>query len=187
MAAAQLETALRGLPLLGFRGCNVTMPHKLAVMPLLHHIDPLARRIGAVNTVVVQEDGTLHGLNTDGAGFVQSVYDASPDWRPNAGPVLVLGAGGAARSVIVALAEAGARDIRVANRTPDRASELAAELGGPVSTLPWAHRGDAMADATLVVNATDRAWYYRWHGTECLRLGRPDRLARRPVTLPCHP
>ena len=151
-----LERALRGLPFLQFRGCNVTMPHKQAVMPLLDHVEATARRIGAVNTIVVQEDGTLRGFNNDGVGFVQSVYDAQPNWRPDGGPILILGAGGAARAVIVALLERGARDIRVANRTFERAERMAADIGGPIRVLRWEQRNEAMADTALLVNTTDR-------------------------------
>jgi len=152
----KLDRAVKGLAVLGFRGCNVTMPHKQAVMPLLDQVDPMAQRIGAVNTIVVQEDGTLRGFNNDGLGFVQSVHDAKPGWRPDFGPVLMLGAGGAARAVVVALIEQGARDIRVTNRTPERAQQLAAEIGGPVTVVPWESRNDAMAEVALLVNATDR-------------------------------
>ncbi|HEX3351091.1 MAG TPA: shikimate dehydrogenase [Acetobacteraceae bacterium] len=156
MAADQLERALRGLPLLGFRGCNVTMPHKQSVMGLLDRIDPAARRIGAVNTVVVAEDGTLGGFNNDGVGFVQSLDEAKPGWRADAGPILVYGAGGAARAVVAALLEHGARDIRIVSRTTARAEQLAAEIGGPLTTLGWEHRDEAMDDVALLVNATDR-------------------------------
>jgi shikimate dehydrogenase len=152
----KLDRALRGLPLLGFRGCNVTMPHKQSVMPLLDRVEPMAQRIGAVNTIVVQEDGTLRGFNNDGVGFVQSVYDARPGWKPESGPILILGAGGAARAVVVALLEQGARDIRVTNRTSERAEQMVAEIGGAVSVLPWERRNDAMEDVDLLVNATDR-------------------------------
>ena len=151
-----LERALQGLPVLGFRGCNVTMPLKQAVMPFLDVVDPMARRIGAVNTIVVQPDGTLRGFNNDGVGFVQSVRDAAPDWRPDAGPAFVLGAGGASRAVVVALLEAGVTRIVVANRTAERAEAMAAAIGGAVSLVPWERRNDAMADMALVVNATDR-------------------------------
>jgi shikimate dehydrogenase len=156
VTADKLERALHGLAVLGFRGCNVTMPHKQSVIPLLDHIDPMAQRIGAINTIVVQDDGTLRGFNNDGVGFVQSLYDKNPDWRPDSGPILVLGAGGAARAVIVALSEQGAREIRVANRTPERAERMAAEIGGPMAVFPWERRNVAMADVILLVNATDR-------------------------------
>src|SRR6516165_4816157 len=107
LQADQLEAGLRGLAVLGFSGCNVTMPHKQAVMPFLDHIDPLAKRIGAVNAIAVGEGGKLSGFNFDGIGFVQSVYDASPGWRPDTGPVVLLGAGGAARAILAALVDQG--------------------------------------------------------------------------------
>jgi hypothetical protein len=100
----KLSIALPGLAALGFRGCNVTTPHKQAVMPMLDRVDELARRIDAVNTIVVEKDGTLTGFNNDGNGFVQSLRDAKADWRPDAGPIVVLGAGGAARAVVASLA-----------------------------------------------------------------------------------
>jgi shikimate dehydrogenase len=156
VAADRLASALKGLSALGFRGCNVTMPHKQSVIPLLDEIDPMAQRIGAINTIVVQADGTLKGFNNDGVGFVQSLYDARSGWRADSGPILVLGAGGAARAVIVALIEHGAREIRITNRTPERAERMAAEIGGPLVVIPWEHRNDVMSDVDLVVNATDQ-------------------------------
>ena len=152
----KLDDALRGLSALRMRGCNVTTPHKQAVMPLIDHVDPMARRIGAVNTIVVEDDGSLRGFNNDGNGFVQSVRDAKPDWRPDAGPICVLGAGGAARAVVASLAEQGAREIRVLNRTPDRARELQALFGAPVTALDWDQREAAVEYVALVVNATNQ-------------------------------
>jgi shikimate dehydrogenase len=134
------------------------MPHKQAVMPFLDHIDPLAKRIGAVNAIAVGEGGKLSGFNFDGIGFVQSVYDASPGWRPDTGPVVLLGAGGAARAILAALVDQGAKEIRLLNRTCDRAKQLVAEIGGPVSVLPWEGRDAALDGAALVVNATDRGF-----------------------------
>ena len=151
-----LEAAVRGLAALSLRGCNVTTPHKQAVFPLLDRVDDLARRIGAVNTVVVESDGTLSGFNNDGNGFVQSLRDSRPDWRADQGPVVLLGAGGASRAVVVALLENGARQIRIANRTAEKAQAIAGEFGPIVSTVDWADRHAAVADAALLVNCTDR-------------------------------
>ncbi|MEO8486758.1 MAG: shikimate dehydrogenase [Betaproteobacteria bacterium] len=152
----RLPAALRGLPALGFRGCNVTTPHKQAVMPLIDHVDPMARRIGAVNTIVVEPDGSLRGFNNDGNGFVQSLRDARPDWRPDDGPIAVIGAGGAARAVLAALAAQGAKEIRLVNRTFDKARDLAAEFGPPVVAVRWEERGEALRDIATLANATDQ-------------------------------
>jgi len=146
--------AVHGLRALGFAGCNITIPHKVAAMPLVDRIDPLAQRIGAINTIVVEADGTLSGYNTDAFGFIQSLLDAQPDWRADAGPITVLGAGGAARAILVALAERGAKEIRLCNRSLDKAQALAAEFGGPIRAVPWAQREDALDGVALLVNTT---------------------------------
>jgi len=150
----KLEDAVRGLSALGMRGCNVTTPHKQAVFPLLDRVDDLARLIGAVNTVVVEKDGTLTGFNNDGNGFIQSLRDASPSWRPDSGPILVLGAGGASRAVVASLAAQGAKEIRLANRSRDKAEEIAAAVGPVVKVLPWEQREDALDGVALLANAT---------------------------------
>ncbi|MGY4343383.1 shikimate dehydrogenase [Bradyrhizobium sp. LM2.9] len=155
-APERLEDALRGLVALGFRGCNVTMPHKQTAMPLLDRVNETAKRIGAVNTIVVEEDGTLSGFNNDGNGFVQSLRDARPDWRGDAGPILLLGAGGASRAVVVALLENGAREIRIANRTAEKAQALANDFGSAIRTVAWDDRDAALGDVALLVNCTDR-------------------------------
>jgi shikimate dehydrogenase len=152
----RLKDALPGLVALGFRGCNVTMPHKQTAMALLDRINETARRIGAVNTIVVEADGTLSGFNNDGKGFVQSLRDVKPGWRGDEGPILLLGAGGAARAVVVALLENGARQIRIANRTDEKAQAIAREFGPAVTTVAWADRNAAIADPALLVNCTDR-------------------------------
>lgn len=150
----RLEPAVRGIAALGLRGCNVTTPHKQAIFPLLDRVDDLARRIGAVNTVVVEKDGTLTGFNNDGNGFIQSLRDADPDWRPDRGPILVLGAGGAARAVVASLAAQGAKEIRVVNRTLDKAQEIAAAVGAVVKVLRWDQREEALDGIALLANAT---------------------------------
>jgi len=150
----KLEAAVRGIAALGLRGCNVTTPHKQAIFPLLDRVDDLARKIGAVNTVVVEKDGTLTGFNNDGNGFIQSLRDADPKWGPDSGPIVVLGAGGAARAVVASLAAQGAKEIRVANRTLDRARDIADAVGPVVKVLPWDQRADALDDIALLANAT---------------------------------
>jgi shikimate dehydrogenase len=152
----RLKQALPGLVALGFRGCNVTMPHKQTAMALLDRVNETSRRIGAVNTIVVEEDGTLSGFNNDGNGFVQSLRDVNPDWRADAGPILLLGAGGSTRAIVVALLENGAQQIRIANRTAEKAEALAKEYGAAVSTVAWEDRHDAVADVALLVNCTNQ-------------------------------
>jgi shikimate dehydrogenase len=150
----KLEAAVRGIAALGLRGCNVTTPHKQAIFPLLDRVDDLARKIGAVNTVVVEKDGTLTGFNNDGNGFILSLRDADPNWRPDSGPVLVLGAGGASRAVVASLAAHGATEIRVTNRTIDKAREIADAVGSAVKIVRWEQREDALDGVALLANAT---------------------------------
>ena len=150
----QVEAALRGLAALGFAGCNVTVPHKQAALALVDAPDDLARRIGAVNLVVVRPDGTLLGRNTDAAGFLHNLRAQAPDWRAADGPAVVLDAGGAARAVVASLAGAGVPDIRLLNRTHAHAEELAEALGGPITVLNWERRRSALEGAALLVNTT---------------------------------
>ena len=152
----KLEAAVRGIAVLGLRGCNVTTPHKQAIFPLLDRVDDLARKIGAINTVVVGSDGSLTGFNNDGNGFVQSVRDAVRSWRPEAGPIAIVGAGGAARAIISSLQAQGAREIRVVNRTRSRADELQAWFGAPVTAVAWDERAAALDGVALLVNATNQ-------------------------------
>ena len=150
----KLEAAVRGIAALGLRGCNVTTPHKQAIFPLLDRVDDLARRIGAVNTVVVEKDGSLTGFNNDGNGFIQSLRDVAPTWTPASGPILVLGAGGAARAVVASLAAQGATEIRIANRTLEKSQEIAHAVGPSVKVLRWDQRNDAMDGVALLANST---------------------------------
>jgi shikimate dehydrogenase len=151
---AHFAQALRMLALIGFRGVNVTVPHKEAALAAVDTVDETARRIGAVNTVTMEPDGTLKGTNTDGVGFLAHLTASAPDWTPASAPAVVIGAGGAARAVIVALQDAGVRNIRLVNRTRDRAEQLAMALDGSIGVLPWVARNSALAGAALVVNTT---------------------------------
>ena len=149
-----LGVALRALPVLGFAGCNLTIPHKEPALALVDRVDAVAARIGAVNTVVVAEDGTLEGRNTDGYGFLAGLRDEQPRWSARRGPAVLIGAGGAARAIIVALLDEGVPEIRVVNRTPGRAAALAKEFGGRIRPAEWAGRAAALAEAALLVNTT---------------------------------
>ncbi len=151
-----LEAALRALPALGFSGCNLTIPHTEAALAVVDEADPAARRIGSVSCVTVRPDGSLHGASNDGYGFIHSVLEEAPDWRAEAGPAVVVGAGGASRAIAHALAERGAPEIRLVNRTFDRARALAEEIGAPVSAHPWDKRHAALEGAAMLVNTTSQ-------------------------------
>ena len=152
----QLPAAIAGLKVLGFAGCNLTIPHKVASLQLVDAVDPVARRIGAINTIVVGADGSTRGVNTDGFGFLHSLLEEHPRWRADAGPAAVLGAGGAARAVIVSLQEQGAPEIRILNRTLATARSLADEFGQPVRAVPWEQRSAALDGCALLVNTTNQ-------------------------------
>jgi shikimate dehydrogenase len=154
-----LEAALRGLQALGLAGCNITIPHKVNAMALMDWVHPLAKRMGAINTVVVQSDGALHGFNNDGFGFIQSVVETQPTWKADAGPIVVFGAGGASRAIIVGLLDAGATHIRVVNRTNSKAQDLAHEFGSKVISVNWDNREDALTGASLLVNTTNQGMH----------------------------
>jgi shikimate dehydrogenase len=150
----RVEAALRGLSALGFAGCNITLPHKVEAMRFVDHVDPRAKRAGAINCIVVAADGSLAGFNHDVFGFVESLRSEAPAWRAAAGPAVVLGAGGAARAVLVGLIDEGAPEIRLLNRTDSKAAALAEEFGSPVRALLWSERHRALEGCVLLVNTT---------------------------------
>ncbi len=146
----------------GYKGFNVTLPHKRAALTLVDEVDAEAGRLGAVNTIIVGGDGRLLGSNTDGYGFIENLK-ANPAGRDiraiiAAGPVVVLGAGGAARSVVAALDNAGASEIRVVNRTMKKAIALADDIGrekgAAITVFSWPERETALINATFLVNTT---------------------------------
>jgi shikimate dehydrogenase len=154
-----LEAAIRGLQALGLAGCNITIPHKVNAMAYVDSVHPLAQRMGAINTIVVQSDGALHGFNHDGFGFIQSLIESQPHWKADAGPIVVIGAGGAARGIVVSLLDAGATDIRIINRTHSKAEELAHLFGTAVTAVKWQEREDALTDASLLINTTNQGMH----------------------------
>jgi shikimate dehydrogenase len=149
-----LETVVRALPKMGFVGANVTVPHKVAVLGLADQVSDRATLIGAANTLIFKGDGKLYVDNTDGYGFMANLKQGAPSWNPKAGPATVFGAGGAARAVIVALADAGVPEIFLANRTRPKAEALRAEFGARITVVDWVQAGNVLEDSTTVINTT---------------------------------
>jgi shikimate dehydrogenase len=141
--------AVAGIRALGIAGANVTMPHKAAVLPHLDEVAGEAAAAGSVNTIVRSGD-RLIGANTDGAGFLRFL-EREAAFAPSGRRVLILGAGGAARSLAVSLTAAGASVRLAARRAPQ--ADQAAKLSGS-SARPWEVRHEAASDADLIVNAT---------------------------------
>jgi shikimate dehydrogenase len=153
IAPDAFATVVRALPRAGFRGVNVTVPHKHAALALADRVTPAARAIGAANTLTFGEDGQIAADNTDAYGFIANLRAGAPGWRPGSGPAVLLGAGGAARAAAQVLLEAGVPALRIANRTRDRAEELAGHFGRRIEVIDWSAR-DALDGAATIVNAT---------------------------------
>ncbi|MGE4281004.1 MAG: shikimate dehydrogenase [Magnetospirillum sp.] len=151
VAPENFEKVFRALPAMGFRGANVTVPHKEQALRLADEVEVLARRIGAVNTLVCRDDGSVLGLNTDAFGFLRNLQTGST-WQAGQGPAVVLGAGGAARAVVAALVDEGVGEIRLVNRSVERAEKLAADIGGPIIVQSWDKLD--LDGAGLLVNTT---------------------------------
>lgn len=149
-----LAEVFRSLPKLGFKGVNVTLPHKERALELADRVSDRAALIGAANTITFQPDGTIHADNTDGYGFIENLRAGAEGWSPRTGPIVVLGAGGAARGVLSALLEAGAPEIRLANRTRVKAESLRNDFGPRVTVVDWHRVSDVLEDATTLVNTT---------------------------------
>ncbi|MEO3997070.1 shikimate dehydrogenase [Mesorhizobium sp. CAU 1732] len=152
VAPSDLTAFVRGMRDNGFVGGNVTIPHKEAVCGLVDHVDEAAQLIGAANTLWF-EDGRLNGSNSDAPGFAADLDNRAAGWR-QARAALVLGAGGASRAVLFALIQAGIPEIRLVNRSPKRARELADRFGSGVRAELWDARNELASGAQLVVNTT---------------------------------
>lgn len=151
IAPIDFEPALRMLPRMGFVGANVTIPHKETALALADLATPLAKRIGAANTLVFTDNG-IEADNTDGYGFIQNILADCPDWAPKT--VALIGAGGASRAVIAALLDQGTTEIRLTNRSPERAESLAQEFGARIQTVAWSERSEMLANCDTLVNST---------------------------------
>lgn len=154
VAPAHLERALRALPTLGFRGCNLTLPLKEDALQYVDSVDAVAQAIGAINTVVVDADGALRGMNTDAYGFITNLKTSAGDITPYLLHAVVLGAGGAAKAVVHALVEAGATRITLVNRTPEKAAQVRGQFGTLVSVADYYALPKLLPECTLLVNTT---------------------------------
>ena len=152
--ADDLEEVIRMMPKMGFVGCNVTIPYKERVMTIADQITDRATLIGAANTLIFRKDGRILADNTDGYGFIENLRQGAPDWSADDGDAVVLGAGGAARAVVAALADAGVPKITITNRTRVRAEKLKEDFGTRVHVADWVQAGNIIEDSTLVVNTT---------------------------------
>jgi len=133
---------------------NVTVPYKERVLALADVVSDCATVIGAANTLSFRKDGTIYADNTDGYGFLENIRQGAPGWDVTAGPAAVLGAGGAARAVVVALRDAGAPEILISNRTRLRAEALQQEFGRKLRVVDWVQAGNMLEHAAMVVNTT---------------------------------
>jgi len=149
-----LARFLGSLQARGYAGANVTLPHKEAALRAAESADEAAVTIGAANTLWLDPDGTLHASNTDAYGFMTNLEAQAPDWNKERRPVMVLGAGGAARAILYGLLVGGAARVLITNRTRDRAEALAEAFGSAVSVVDWEDRNKALAGCGLLVNAT---------------------------------
>ncbi len=152
--APEFERVVRALPAAGFRGLNVTVPHKLSALALADNVSAAAKAIGAANTLTFSPDGEISADNTDGFGFLSNLRAGAPDWEPSSGPAVLLGAGGAARAAIHVLKEAGVPEIRLINRTRSKADELADAFGNPVQAVDWEERASALDGSATIINST---------------------------------
>jgi len=145
---------MRSLGEHGYVGANVTLPHKLVALEAADVKDEAARAIGAANTLWLDADGKLNASNTDAYGFMTNLAEQAPRWNDGRRPVVVLGAGGAARAVLYGLIKAGASKVLLANRSRARADDLALAFPPRVEVLDWEARDRALAGCGLLVNTT---------------------------------
>jgi shikimate dehydrogenase len=148
------ENGIRALPKLGFRGINVTIPYKETILSMADQVSDRAALIGAANTIMFREDGGIYADNTDGYGFIANIEQNAPEWSAKAGPALVLGAGGAAKAIVAAMVQAGAPEVRIANRTRNRAEALRDRFGARVTVVDWNMAAGAMAETATIINTT---------------------------------
>lgn len=149
-----LAQFLGSLAAKGYAGANVTLPHKEEALRLASVADEAARAIGAANTLLLDQAGRLCASNTDAYGFMTNLETEAPSWNKRRRPVMVLGAGGAARAILHSLLKEGVSRVLLANRTRPRAEALAKAFGPSVEVIDWEDRNKSLAGCGLLVNAT---------------------------------
>lgn len=151
----QLQSFLKNLNKYNISGLNLTVPHKEKGLQLVDKVDKIAERIGAVNTIYFDQENNLIGTNTDGYGFLKHLKKSVPMWKSKKGAALIIGAGGAARAVIISLLDDGVPEIRICNRTLKRAEKLQKEINDKrVKVVMWDNRSETLHDISLLVNVT---------------------------------
>jgi len=156
---ADIVGAVRGLAALGFAGANVTLPHKETMMDIVDLCDERARRIGAINTLIIGDNGQITGQNTDSYGFMAHLHQQYPDWQAPKSQIALIGAGGAARAILDGFLAEGATDILITNRNQARAEALAAHFApfypqARFEIVAWAEAPAKMAGAHVLVQTT---------------------------------
>jgi len=149
-----LEKAIRSLPLLGFAGANVTIPHKEIAYNIVDEATEKARRVEAVNTLIIRENGSIIGDNTDSSGFIDNLRFGLQTKLDQKRPTVVIGAGGAARSVVAALLDMGMEEIRIVNRTIEKAQQFSRVFSQNINILPWQQLDKSLENSGLLINAT---------------------------------
>lgn len=153
IAPEELKDGIKKLIDEGYKGFNVTIPHKEAIVELCDVVDETAQKIGAVNTVLIK-DGKLVGINTDAYGFTQNIIAVQPKFSFKNKRIAVIGAGGAAKAILHGLVEKGASEIRLTNRTLEKANKLRDQFGGSINTFKWEQRHMILKNVDLLVNTT---------------------------------
>jgi shikimate dehydrogenase len=150
---SELKQFVGNLKSAGFSGCNVTIPHKEAVFPEVAIRDDTTKRLGAVNTIYIDND-TLVGTNTDGEGFLGNLRDQAPGFELKNKRAVLLGAGGAATAIVNALLEQGTQEIAVANRSIEKANQLRNKFGKQIVPTEWQGAAEQLSECDILVNTT---------------------------------
>ena len=149
-----IEEAIKTLKKIGFLGINVTIPHKEKLLNIVNIIDLNAKKIGAVNTIVFEEDGKILGKNSDGDGFYQNLIHHVPTYQPSTTKIVIYGAGGAARAIIITLIDRGCKNITIVCRDKNKAQKIIEDFEEPLSWISWNNRSEVLENCTLLINTT---------------------------------